>query len=181
MEILRKRIYIFVLVFTLLCLAACGKSGAAESNLTGTPDEILAALNESIKASGAEAPATMPPLSLNAETAPKNAGLSAESFAEYVTAAATEAAAISTFAHQVVVIQAKDSASATEVKALVSGEGGFDPNKWICVQPEKVLAVESGSYVLLVAARADYCDAALAAFTGLAGSIGEVNVFFEAA
>jgi hypothetical protein len=47
--------------------------------------------------------------------------------------------------------------------------------------PEKVLAVESGSYVLLVAARADYCDAALAAFTEAAGSVGETVVIYEGA
>jgi hypothetical protein len=167
------------LVLAALCLTACGKA-AAESNLTGTPEEILAALDSKIASAGVEAPITVI-MPLDAETAQNNAGLSAESFAQYVTSAAFEAAAISTFAHEMAVIQAKDAASALEVKALVSGEGGFDPYKWICVMPEKVLAVESGSYVLLVAARADYCDAALAAFTEAAGSVGEVNVFYEGA
>jgi hypothetical protein len=181
MPFLCKRAFAFILAFAAaLCLAACEKPGAAESNLTGTPEEILTSLNESIAAAGVEAPMTMI-MGLDAENAQNNAGLSAESFEAYVTSASFEAAAISTFAHQMAVIQAKDAASALEVKALISGEGGFNPQKWICVVPEKVLAVESGSYVLLVAAKADYCDAAVAAFTEAAGNVGETNVFFEGA
>jgi hypothetical protein len=93
-----------------LCLSACGKTGAAESNLAGAPEEILAAIGESVTAAGVEAPKGMI-LSLDAETAQSNAGLSAESYGQYVAAAATEMAAISTFAHQVTLIQAKDAAS----------------------------------------------------------------------
>jgi hypothetical protein len=181
MLIKSKRFFCLIwLLAAALCLAACGNSGAAESNLTGTPEEIIAALDENIAAAGVDAPKGMI-MGVDAETAQNNTGLSAESFGQYVAAAATEMAAISTFAHQVTVIQAKDAASALDVKALVSGEGGFDPNKWICVVPEKALAVESGSYVLLVAARADFCDAAVAAFTEAAGSVGEINVFYEGA
>ena len=88
-------------------------------------------------------------------------------------------AAIATFAHQIVIIKAKDAGSATEIKTLISSDGGFDPHKWICVWPDKAIAVESGSYVLLAASTSEITDAALNAFKADAGTIGSVITFWE--
>ena len=95
--------------------------------------------------------------------------------------AASATPMIGTFAHQFVIIQATDAKSAVEVKKLVSADGGYDPGKWVCVCPDRVAVVESGDYVLLVASSAEAIDVIVAAFETAAGSIGNVNLFYESA
>ena len=92
-------------------------------------------------------------------------------------------AAIGSQAHQIVLIRAKDGSSAGDVKKIiagrVSGKDGYDSQKWICVWPEISIVVESGSYVLLAASRKDIVDAVLEVFKEMAGSVGDVDVFYE--
>jgi hypothetical protein len=118
-------------------------------------------------------------MAVSAAESQNTIGLSESDFNKYVAAAAQSLAAIGTFAHQIIVIQGVDDKAAGQIKSLVSGDGGYDPKKWVCVYPEKAVAVESGSYVLLVAAKNDVADAAVEIFRETAGSIGEANVFWN--
>jgi hypothetical protein len=165
----------------LLLSAGCASGGGAgETNLTGTAEEVLTKLTDDIAAAGVEGPKTIT-MPVTADIAQNMAGLSEESFGKLIASAATGQAAIGTFAHQLVVYEANSAKDAAEVKKLVTGDGGYDANKWICVAPDKAVAVESGNYVLLVASKNDYCDAAIAAFTEAAGTTGEPVVFYQSA
>jgi len=108
-------------------------------------------------------------------------GLSPDDFNKYVVSAYVSTAAISTFAHEIALIQTKDANSAAQVKKLISGDGGFDSTQWICVYPDESTVVSSGSYVLLAVSRADVVTAALNAFKAEAGTVSDTNVFYRSA
>jgi len=156
-----------------------GSGGGNNSNLTGTPEEILSKLVADIEAAGVDMPMSFPPSEVTLELSQNTIGLSEADFTKLVVSAAYNMAAIGTFAHQIIMIQATDANAALEVKKLVSGSNGYDPQKWICVFPEVAATVESGSYVLLIAARSEVVDAAITAFRSAAGNIGDVNRFWE--
>jgi len=162
----------------IISAAACG-GGATSSNLTGSAIEVLSKLDDDLKQTGIEMPMTLPPTEVTAEGSQNDIGLSSSDFNRLVTSAASSLAAIGTFAHQIVIIQANNASAATEIKNLISGSNGYDSQKWICVWPQKVSVVESGAYVLLAAANTDVVDAAITAFKNEAGSIGIVVTFFE--
>ena len=155
-----------------------GSSGTS-TNLTGSALDILTKLDEDLKQTGIEMPMTLPPLEVSADMSQNDIGLSSADFNRLVTSAASSLAAIGTFAHQIVIIEANSAAAATEAKNLISGSSGYDAQKWICVWPDKVIVVESGQYLLLAAANADVVDAAVEAFKAEAGTIGSVVTFFE--
>lgn len=115
---------------------------------------------------------------VTAETSLYAIGLSQSDFDEYVSSASVSTALIGSFAHEISLIQAKDAVAAAAIKKLVAADGGYDSRKWICVFPEVSCVIESGSYVLLAASRADVVDAVVGAFTDAAGSVGERDVFF---
>ena len=162
-----------------------GNSGSGSSGgnsaLSGSASEVLAQLVEDLQNAGVDMPMTFPgpPPEVGPELAHNYIGLSEDDFLRLAISAAYSEAAIGTFAHQINIIQAKDASAAAEVKKLISGNDGFDPQKWICVWPERVSAVDSGSYVLLVAARIFVVEAAIDIFRDTSGSIGEVITFWE--
>jgi hypothetical protein len=106
-------------------------------------------------------------------------GLSEADFNKYAAAAAQSMAAIGTFAHQLIIIQGVDDKAAAQIKSLVSGDNGYNPKKWVCVFPQRAVAVDSGSYVLLVAASGEVADAAVEIFRNIAGSAGDVITFWD--
>ena len=170
-----------VLIFSLSACAGQGANGpgSGNTNLTGSAVDILGKLDESLKQTGIQMPMTLPPMEVQSDMAHNDVGLSSADFDRLVTSAASSLAAIGTFAHQIVLIQANDAAAASQIKNLISGAGGYDAQKWICVWPEKAVVVESGAYILLAAAHADVVDAAVEAFKNEAGSIGTVVTFYE--
>jgi len=187
-----KRINLMIFIILILFVTACagqtggnaGSSGSdagngSSTNLSGSALEILGSLDEALKQTGIEMPMTLPPLEVQSDMAQNDVGLSSADFDRLVTSAASSLAAIGTFAHQIVIIQANGASAATQVKNLISGSGGYDAQKWICVWPDKVIVVESGAYVLLAAAKANVVDAAIEAFKNEAGTIGTVVTFFE--
>ena len=154
-------------------------SGGGAAGLSGTPVEVLEKLVAEIQGAGVGMPMTLPPTEVTPDLSQSIIGLSEADFGKLVASAAYNLAAIGTFAHQIIVVKAKDAASAAEVKKLICGENGYDVYKWICVWPKKAAAVESGEYVLLVASENAVVDEAMKAFEKLAGSIGTVNNFWE--
>jgi hypothetical protein len=163
------------------CGGGSGGAAAPATNLQGPPGEILEkVLTEAVSALPADKPAPMTfTTEVTAETSQNQIGLSGADFDKYVESASVATAVIGTFPHEIGMIEAKDAASAAEVKKLIAGDGGDDSNKWICVFPERSYVVESGHYVLLAVSRADVVEAVLAAFTEEAGNVGEVDEFFS--
>lgn len=165
----------------MIMVAACGggSGGTVQTNLTGSAEDVLEQVLAGVTESGVETPPPLPPTAVNADSSEFAIGLSAADFGRLVESASFSMAAIGTFAHQIIVIEAKDPAAAVEVKALVSSDGGYDAQKWVCVFPDRVIAVDSGKYVLIAASSNDTVSAAENAFKSAAGNIGTVNTFWE--
>ena len=177
-----KSLIAFVLVTTMfIIVTACGNSGAgtSDTNLTGTAEDVLQLILDSIVEKGIETPMALPPLAPQPESAQHDIGLSEADFNRLVETASSSVAAIGTFAHQIVIIQAKNAAMAGEVKTLISGSGGYDAKKWICVFPDVAIVLESGSYVLLAASTNEIVAAAISAFETAAGNTGTVTTFWD--
>jgi len=149
------------------------------SNLDGTSEEILQQILDAISAAGVETPMALPPLAPAPDLVQYDIGLSEADFNRLAVSAASSVAAIGTFAHQIIIIEAKSPAMASEIKTLVSGDNGYDAKKWICVFPDLVIAVESGNYVLVAASTNEIVGAAKNAFEGVAGNIGTVITFWD--
>lgn len=151
----------------------------SQSNLTGSAEDILNQLLDALNQAGIKMPMALPPLDVTGDLSQNEIGLSEADFERLVVSAYYSQAAIATFAHQIIMVQAKDAAAAAEIKNLVSGKNGYDAMKWVCVIPQSVATVESGEYVMIVASRNEVVDAALEAFAAAAGNMGDVNRFFE--
>jgi len=155
--------------------------GGGGSTLSGSASEVLEKLVADLVSSGVSMPMSFPgpPPEVSAEMSHNTIGLSEDDFNRLVASASYSQAAIGTFAHQINIIQANDPGAAAEVKSLVSGANGFDPQKWICVYPDRVSVVESGNYVLLTASTVSIVEASIDSFKAMAGSIGSVVSFWE--
>ena len=158
---------------------AGSSSSNNDSNLTGSAEDVLNSILDALNNAGVNMPMALPPLSVASDLSQNTIGLSQADFERLVVTAYSSQAAIATFAHQIIMIQAKDAAAAAEIKNLVTGTNGYDAMKWICVIPESALAVEAGEYVMIVASRNEVVDAVLEAFTAAAGNTGEADKFFE--
>jgi len=155
-----------------------GGSGGG-SNLEGSALDVLSNLLDALGDAGVDMPMALPPSEVPLDISHNTIGLSEDEFGRLVKSAYYSLAAIGTFAHQLAVIQANDVRAAGEVKRLITGSNGFDPHKWVCVWPETACAVDSGEYVLLIAAKKEVADAAIDAFRAAAGTVGEVITFWE--
>ena len=152
-----------------------------ENNLSGSAVEILTLLVDDLRNDGVHMPLTFPASIITADESQSIIGLSAENFDKYAVSASDSLAAISTLAHQMIVIEAKDEDAAEQIKNLMTSDGGYDVHKWTYVWPQRAAVVESGNYVMLVASYFDVVDAAIDCFEVAAGGeIGYVDVFFEA-
>ena len=153
----------------------------AQSNLAGTAVEVLDQLVTTLDEMGVEMPPRLPgpPAEVDPDMSQNTVGLSETDFGRLVVSAAHSQAAIGTFAHQIIIIQATDERAATEVKRIVTSDGGYNAEKWICVFPERAVAIESGSYVLIAAVKANIVDAVVDAFREMAGVTGEAVTFWE--
>ena len=155
------------------------ENGEADSNASEDLVDTLANLVDEFINAGATMPISMPAASVSAEDSQYAIGLSSADFGQYVVAASQSIAGLTTNAHQIVLIQGVDSNAASQIKRLVSSNGGYDPTKWICVFPETAIVVDSGPYVLLVASFRDVADIAVAVFEETFGSIGEIVTFWD--
>jgi len=150
-----------------------------QSNLSGTAEDVLNQILDAMNEAGISMPMALPPLAVAGDLSQNAIGLSESDFDRLVASAFYSQAAIATFAHQIIMIQAKDAAAAAEIKSLVSGENGYDAMKWVCVIPQSALVIESGEYVMIVASRNEVVDATLGAFEAAAGNTGDALTFFE--
>ena len=150
-----------------------------QSNLTGSAEDVLNQILNAMTEAGISMPMALPPLAVTGDLSQNAIGLSEADFDRLVSTAYYSQAAIATFAHQIIMIQAKDAAAAAEIKALVSGKNGYDAMKWVCVIPQSAVVIESGEYVMIVASRNEVVGATLGAFEAAAGNTGDALTFFE--
>ena len=197
-----KKLFALLLALTLLCataLVSCNNSNSGNGDtttndttsadnvstepdttepevtdtLTGTPEEIYNQMYEKSKLELGMLDGCV----ISAEDALYTLGLSEEDFNTHVTEAYLSQPMMTSRAHMVSVIKAKDAESAKALKDLIAAS--FDPQRWVCVTPNQCVVVESGAYVLFIASSNENTEAFLDAFKEMAGSnIGEVNTFF---
>ncbi len=72
---------------------------------------------------------------------------------------------MSSIAYQVVVLQVEEGTDMEAVKADLIDNA--DTGKWVCVEPEAVVAESNGNFVLFIMADTATADALVAAFQGL--------------
>ncbi|MCL1838859.1 MAG: hypothetical protein FWG47_06040 [Propionibacteriaceae bacterium] len=164
-------------LLTLALLSACSGSPAGDV-ITGDPATLLPPLV-------AEANATLPTEQqmmgsfdepVTAENSEFAAGIPGEKFGQLVTAAFSSKAGMITSAQTTVLIQANDTAAASEVAQLVAAE--FDSTQWICVMPERSLVVTAGSYVMLAVGTQNGTGALVEAFNKLSNNTASEPVIF---
>ena len=153
--------------------------GEGEAGLSGAPEDILTKLIEDLRNAGAQMPMSMPPMAAPEAERHNAIGLSDADYSQYVMADAQSIAGISTFAHQIIIYQCVDDSAAAQVKNIITSSGGYDPQKWICVFPEKAVAVDAGNYVLLVASTREVVDMAAEIFVETAVTAGSIVTFYE--
>mgnify|MGYP001629118968 FL=1 len=142
---------------------------APVDSITGSAADVLASILE--KAGDSEV-ATME-VPLDAENSLGMAGISAEQLESLVEDSVVSSAMMSSVAHIAVLVKCKDVESAETIKLAM--KDNFDVRRWVCVMPEKVFVVDSGTYVMLVASFEDYADALYNEFKAIAGeNIGEM-------
>ena len=154
-------------------------TGGNETDSSDSALSLITTLLDRLRETELQIPMSLPAASVPVSELLYAAGLSENDYDNYVIDVAHSMAGIGTIAHQIVVYECKDAASAAQVKSIVSKTGGYDPEKWICVWPDTVIAVDAGSYVLLVAGKRDVADAAIEIFGELAGTTNEVVTFWN--
>ena len=156
-----------------------GGSNVTTNTLTGTPAELIPQLYEKANAhlGAGEEFAMMLEDPITKDNCEYILGLTPAQFEQYVEDATSSAAAISTIAHLVAIVQCKNADDAKTVMGLIAT--GHDPARLICVFPQQCFVLTSGDYVLLVASSNINAEALKAGFSDLAeGNVGSANVFF---
>ena len=142
---------------------------APVDSITGSAADVLASILE--KAGDSEVSTMEVPL--DAENSLGMAGISAEQLESLVEDSVVSSAMMTSVAHIAVLVKCKDVESAETIKLAM--KDNFDVRRWVCVMPEKVFVVDSGTYVMLVASFKDYADALYNEFKAIAGeNIGEM-------
>ncbi len=175
---MKKRIISLILVGTMaMMMAACGtkteenvegtdqSTGVVESVDLGTPTDVLdilyaeAALNTDLKEqieNGAfeqgELDESMAPVFLG------------EADVDFVSGVASMPM-MSSIAYQVVVLQVEEGQDLEATKTELVEKA--DTGKWVCVEPESVVAVNNGNYVLFIMADEATADALVETFQNL--------------
>jgi len=172
---MKKLFCIIAAAALLLAIAACTPAPGAKDTLSGTPEEVLAQLKETVDL-GMTFDDEITPGSM-VSTPQIALGLTDAQFAQLVESAYEAKATILTMAQRTAVVKCKDAAAAAQVKKLIAE--GFDSHQWICVFPDRSVVVESGSYVLLAVGIAETTDALVEAFRAVSGgNTGSPDVFF---
>ncbi len=83
---------------------------------------------------------------------------------DYVTGAVS-APQMSSIAYQVVILQVEEGQDVEAVKTELLNTA--DPMKWVCVEPESVVAESNGNYVLFIMSETATADALITAFQAL--------------
>jgi hypothetical protein len=173
-----KRILLVLAGLALALTAGC--SGGAKDTLTGSAEEVLAAVIE--QATAALPEGHMPVgdiITVTDQEAQGRLGLALGDYTSYVAQAAASVPMLSTSAYEIAVVKVTDMGQVADAKAAIAA--GFDSGQWVCVMPEQSIVIESGSYILLAVGTTEVTDAVVAAFTSLAdGNVGTANTFFTA-
>lgn len=141
-------------------------------------DKVLNNILATAHDSGYEFPVPLGPNAVTADQLKSLIGITAGDYDKYVSSAAQILVEFDEIAYQMVMVQAKDIASVAKIKAIAIGEGGYDPPERFGNLLKKAIAVESGSYVLLVASDEFFCKIAVEEFAKVTGTIEDVTAFW---
>jgi len=156
-----------------------GSSGGSGITHDEPAGEILKEILDALNELDIDKPMSLPPAAVTGEDSGFIIGLPTAKFNDLVLSASQTTAAIGTFAHQIIIIKAKDDASANEIKNIVSGAGGYDSQKWVCVFPDRSIVAQSGRYLMVAAARNPVIDALQDIFKDIFGDVSDVVTFWE--
>ena len=190
-----KKLFAFAIsILLLISLAGCGGSGSgtsnsgtdtnktdSTSNISGSLEEVTGKIiekaNETLTGYDKfPTPYNNPVTETNVEG---ELGLTVEQFKTSVKSALSAKDPVMNMANEIILIECNDAAAAADVKKWIIVEGGYDPYKWICAWPEQSLVITSGQYVFLVSSSVVRAEALLQAFKDMAGSTGDLTIFFE--
>lgn len=171
---MKKRVLALIVVGAMsMMMVACGStSDVPEVETTedevvdlGTPLEVLDAIyaNAELDADLADqiANGAFQQAELDESIASMFLG---ETTVEYASGAVS-APSMSSIAYQVIVLQLNEGQDVEAVKTELVDTA--DTGKWVCVEPETVVAESNGNYVLFIMADTATADALVAAFQGL--------------
>ncbi len=151
---------------------------AAPDTAADPADEVLNNILATAHDSGYEFPVPLPPNAVTADQLKNLIGITAGDYDKYVSSAAQILVELDEIAYQMVMVQAKDKATVAKIKAIATGKGGYQPPQRFGNLLKKAIAVESGSYVLIVASDEFFCKIAVEEFAKVTGTIEDVTAFW---
>ena len=109
---------------------------------------------------------------IDSEMSQSTIGLTTEEFNENIEDSITYGSQINVSAQEIHLVKVKDSSKVSDVKQKIFDNA--DPRKWICVTAKKVVAVDSGHYILFAMGEEELCDNLVKAFSdNFDGDVGE--------
>lgn len=129
-------------------------------------EEIIDAINNS----GKVETGMLGNMPIDAETASYYIGLTEDEFNTYVEEAIANEPMMSSIAHSLCIVKLKDASKVEEVKQKIFDN--CNPMKWLCVQPEYILVVDSGEYIAFTMTTESNCKGIYEAFKDKMGTVG---------
>ena len=142
MKLLKKVSLVVVLMLGIVLISGCSET--KEQNVEGTLEEIMTKVYE--KVSDDQKPMAL----TNIEVTDENiVGFLGTSDIEYESALASEPM-ISSIAHSVVLVRAKDGANVEDIKTQI--KENVNPRKWVCVgvEPDEVIIENKGDLIIVI-------------------------------
>ena len=134
------------------------------------PKFTLEEIVESINNSGKVETGMLGNMPIDAESASYYIGLTEDEFNTYVSEAIANEPMMSSIAHSLCIVKLKDASKVSEVKQKIFDN--CNPMKWLCVQPEYILVVDSGEYVAFAMTTESNCKGIYEAFKAKMGTVG---------
>lgn len=192
---MKKICLIISLIVCLFCFVACNNQDDTQSNVQSGENDVLPGeqnpeednsgedvipepseemtnlVNTIVDAADARMSAEYTAV-IDPEMSQNSIGLTTEEFNENIEDSITYGSQINVSAQEVTIVKVKDSSKAAEIKKEIFDNA--NPRKWICVTAKKVVAVDSGNYILFVMGEEDLCDNLVKAFSdNFDGNVGE--------
>lgn len=183
---MKKTIIILMMLVAMTTVAACGKKeSTVESsseviteteesemvNLEGTLEELLEKIYANVDNEMNLGPAT-PVAMEDPEQVKYMLGLDS---ADGVVEAITSEPMMSSMAYSLALVKVEDGADVESIMANI--HVGVDARKWICVEAEKIVAMNSGDVILMIMTETVLADSIVESFTTVAdGNVGEALI-----
>ncbi len=167
---MKKRVLALILTGVMaMMMAACGAKDSADNKEEtvdlGTPVEVIEAIYEAADLNADLKGQIDNGAFQTAELDENTAGMFlGETAVDYVSGAGS-APLMSSIAYQVVVLQVEDGQDIEATKTELVDNA--DVRKWVCVEPDTVVAESKGNYILFIMSETATADALIEAFNAL--------------